>query len=147
MKRSVLALLAACALGGACSGPTEPPTDAVVVGRVYVGSYPLVLDSVRVQVTSCRAPEAPLYPYDHEGCTGVPDVWTDGSGRFRLEDLRVGWTYTVEVVESTVPEGVGLHLPHARSVTVPKSRVARVNFYGSCVKPVHLLYHGSCSKA
>lgn len=149
MKRSVLVLLAACAcaLGGACDGPAEPPADAVVVGRVYIGSRPLVLDSVRVQVTACRAPGNPLYPYDHASCTGVPDAWTDGSGRFRIEDLRVGWTYTVEVVESTAPEGVELHPPHARSVTVPKSRVARVNFYGSCVKPVYVLYHGSCTRA
>lgn len=116
----------------ACSSPMEPPADVgAIVGYVVVGSRPA---DVQVQVTSgCRHPFAAPGASDKERCTVAP-VQTDGSGKYRFVNLRVGWTYTVEVAANTVPEGVVMHVRSAE-VTIPESKIAWANFYGSWIEP------------
>lgn len=132
IKTVSFAGLIAAAAPTACSGPTEPPADiGSITGYVVVGSQPA---SVQVKVTSgCRHPFAAPGASDKERCTVAP-VRTDGSGKYRFVNLRAGWTYTVEVAANTVPEGVVMHVRSAE-VTIPESRIAWVNFYGSWTEP------------
>lgn len=106
--------LAAVALAS-CSDPVEPPADiGAVTGLVIIGSVPARNVEVVLDGSTVRS--------------------TDASGKYRFLNLTVGGSHQVAIVSGTLPEGVEMHVVD-HQVTVPDSRVAYANFYGSLRQP------------
>lgn len=98
-----------------CSDPVGTPEDVgAVTGLVVIGSVPAPNVQVALDGSTVRS--------------------TDASGKYRFVDLTVGDSYGVAVVAATLPEHVEMHVAE-HQVTVPESRVAYANFFGSRKQP------------
>lgn len=103
--------VAAVALASCTNNPVEVPEDVgAITGLVIIGSAPAPNVQVALDGGDIRS--------------------TDASGKFRFVDLTVGDLHEVAIVSGTLPDGAEMHLADT-TITVPKTRVAFVNFYGS----------------